>query len=115
MLVCLCMVVCLGAALPPLPPKPKRPHKSAAVHQGAGAAALISKLSVIVPPSPVTNTIVWQYPPGLVASNLWWNIEASTDLAHWSVLVSNASGASEVSVNKGAPLQVYRLSGRLSP
>lgn len=115
MLVCLCMVACLGASLPPLPPKPKLPHASAAVHQGAGAAALISKLAVIVPPSPTTNAIAWQYPPGLVASNLWWNIEASTDLAHWSVLVSNASGVCEVRVLRTEPARVYRLCGRMYP
>lgn len=32
-----------------MPPVPKRPHKSAAVHQGAGAAALIAKPKVVLP------------------------------------------------------------------
>lgn len=112
------ILVCLGAWLCPgqtVSPFPKRPNKSAAIHQGAGAAVLITKLAVIVPPSSRTNTIVWKYPPGIVASNLWWNVESSTDLRTWSVLVSNASGVYAVNVTKTAPLRAYRIAGRLSP
>ena len=101
-----------GSTVPPLP---KRPHKSAVVTQGDGAAKLVAKAVVIVPPSPTTNTIAWQYPPDVVASNLWWNIEATTDLRTWTVLVTNATGASEITVNKATPLQAYRLSARLTP
>jgi hypothetical protein len=112
------IVVCLGVWVcpgQPVPPFPKRPNQSAVIHQGAGSAALISKLAVIVPPSPRTNTIVWKYPTGIVASNLWWNVESSTDLRTWSVLVSNATGPAEVRVKRTDPPGFYRLAGRLSP
>ena len=107
------VLLCVAASLPL---RPKVPHKSAAVHQGAGAAALIAKLAVIVPPAPTTNIIVWQYPPSIVASNLWWNIEqAPNPIGPWTVLVTNATGACEIIVNKAEPLRAYRLSGRLLP
>ena len=94
------------------PPLPKRPHKSAAVHQGAGAAALIKPMVVTVPK---TNVIVWQYPATINPSNYWWDIQTSTNLQTWSVLVTNASGEIVVTVKKTVPLQVYRLSAKLSP
>ena len=97
---------------PPSPPTPKRPHTSSAVHQGAGAAALVKPMMTT---RPTTNAIVWQYPVGLNPSNAWWNIELSTDLKNWSVLISNASGEATVNVKKSQPLQVYRLSGRFAP
>jgi len=104
----------IGAALtPPLPPVPKRNHVSAAVHQGAGAAKLIAK--AIIPAPPTTNTFVWQYPPGIDPSSRWWNIEASSDLATWLVISSNASGPSEVRVKRTDPPGFFRLAGRLSP
>lgn len=99
------------AMVPPVPAI-KRSHKSAAVHQGAGAVRLISK---VVLPATMTNTFVWQYPPGVAAENLWWNIEASSDLAHWSVVISNASGPGEVRVKRTDPPGFFRLSGRSSP
>lgn len=103
----------IGAALtPPLPPVPKRNHVSAAVHQGQGAAKLIAK--AVLPPAPTTNTIAWQYPPGIDPSARWWNVETSTDLTTWSVLVSNATGEASINVSKSQPLQAFRLSGRLS-
>lgn len=45
------LLACLSASVAMVPPVPtvKRPHKSAAVHQGAGAAKLISKAVVVVP------------------------------------------------------------------
>ena len=94
------------------PPLPKRPHKSAAVHQGAGAAALLLKPLAVVP---ATNLIVWEYPASINPSNCWWDIQTSTDLQNWSVLVSNASGVTTVNWNKSEPLRVYRLSAKLSP
>lgn len=103
-------LACLGAMLPPFIP---RPHKSSAVHQGAGALALISRYPALS--SPTTNSFLWQYPPGINPSNFWWNIEVSTDLVHWSVLVSNASGEyADTSVRTNS-LRVYRISGRLEP
>jgi hypothetical protein len=102
--------LCLGASLPPAPPASHRPHKSAAVHQGAGAARLIAK---IVPSVSITNTFTWQY--SVNPSNYWWNIESSTDLKTWTTLVTNASGPYSVNVNKSQPLSIYRLRARLSP
>ena len=117
MLVCLCCVVCLGAALPPIPPKPKLPpkkrhYKSGEVPRGTGAKALISKVSI---PVSRTNVFLWTFPQGLHPEIYFWNIEQSTDLAHWSVLVSNASGVSEVRVLRTEPARVYRLCGRMYP
>jgi hypothetical protein len=102
------------AMVPPLPDV-KRPHKSAAVHQGRAALDQISKPKLSVLPSPTTNTFAWQYPPDIAASDMWWNIESSTDLRNWSVLVSNASGVCEVNVKKTDALRAYRISGRVSP
>lgn len=42
------LIVALAASAA-FPPIPKRPHKSAAVHQGAGAALLIAKLAPAQP------------------------------------------------------------------
>ena len=98
-------------APPPLPPAPKRPHKSAAVHQGDGAAKLLVKPMVAV--GPTTNTITWRY--DVNPSNYWWNIESSTDLKNWSVLISNASGVEAVNLKKSEALRAYRLSARVSP
>ena len=100
------------AALPPIPII-KRPHKSAAVERGAGATKLISK--IVPAPGPTTNTSVWIYPPSINPSNLWFNIEASSDLQNWSVLISNASGPGEVRVKRTDPPGFYRLCGRPSP
>ena len=100
--------------VPPIPPVPARPHKSAAIHQGAGAAALIVKPLIITLVS-LTNSVVWQYPPSVNPSNLWWNIESSTDLYHWEVAISNASGQSAINVKPTEPLRVFRLSGRTQP
>jgi hypothetical protein len=111
--VLVCLVAWAGhGATPPSPPVPKRPHKSAAIHQGAGAAKLISK---IVPSISRTNTFTWLYPPGLDPSQFWWNIESSTDLKNWTVLVTNASGPYSVNVNKSTPLSIYRLRAKLTP
>lgn len=107
---CWLCLLCVAATLPPIP---KLPHKSAAVHQGAGAKALIAPMP---PPAvPVTNTFLWQYPAAINPSNFWWNIEASTDLRTWSVAVSNASGVNTVIVNKNEPVRTFRLSGRMNP
>ena len=109
-LVAILILLCLGM-VPPVPTV-KRAHKSAAVHQGAGAARLISKA---VLPTTTTNTFVWQYPPGIVEANWFWNIEASSDLSNWIVLISNASGPGEVRVKRTDPPGFYRLSGRSLP
>lgn len=107
----LAVLFCVAATVPPVP-KLKQHHRSAAVERGAGAKALIKPMVVAVP---VVNTFVWQYPSSVNPSNLWWNIETSSDLRSWSVAVSNASGVTTVNVNKQQPLQVYRLAGRLTP
>lgn len=88
-------------------------HKSAAVERGAGAAKLIAKTAPA--PSPETNVSVWQYPPSINPSNLWFNIEASSDLKNWSVVISNASGPGEIHVKRTDPPGFFRLAGRLSP
>lgn len=102
-------LLCLAATIPPIP---KANHRSASIHQGAAAAKLLIKPSIVTPRD---TLIVWQYPPSINSSNYWWNIETSTDLKRWSVLVSNASGDASVTVGKSKPLRVYRLSGRLNP
>lgn len=96
-----------------LPPAPKRPHRSAAIHQGAGALALLKQAPP--PQPPVSRTIDWVYPPGINPSALWWNVESSTDLRHWIVVITNASGNNSLTVNKAEPLRAFRLSGRSQP
>jgi hypothetical protein len=115
MKIALAILALLCVAMVPPVPNVKRPHKSAAVHQGRAAMDQIAKPKLIVLPRPTTNSLAWQYPPVVVAADMWWNIESSTDLRKWSVLVSNASGVCEVNVKKTEPLRAYRLSGRLSP
>ena len=102
-------LVCVAAMVAPTPPKPpKTPPKPAPEQQGASVV-------VIVPPSPRTNIIAWKYPAGLVPSNYWWNVESSTDLRHWSVVIRNATGAYQVTAKKTDRLRAYRISGRLTP
>ncbi len=106
-------VLCLGATLPPSPPISHRNHKSAAVHQGAGAAKLIAK---IVPSVLRTNTFTWLYPTGVNPSQFWWDIQQATSPdGPWSTLVTNASGAFDVHVNKSQALSIYRLRAKLTP
>lgn len=102
---------CATAGLPPIPHK--RAKRVVPQTQGAGAKALLVPLPP--PISPGTNVIVWQYPKSINPTDLWWNLEASADLKVWAVVVSNASGAATVNVNKSDPLRIYRLSGRLQP
>lgn len=108
------MLLCVAAMLPPTMPKVKRLHRPIVeTTQGAGAAKLIAK---VVLPMPRTNVIVWQYPTWLNPSNYFWNIETSTSVAGpWTVLVTNASGAFEVTANKQEPLRIYRLAINSSP
>jgi len=54
---CLCSVLLCGFT-PPLPPLPPTNHISAAIQQGAGAAALISKPKLVVPPTTHTNRLL---------------------------------------------------------
>ncbi len=106
-------ILCLGSALPPLPPAPKRNHKSAEVERGAGAKSLIAKLVAL--PGPRTNTIAWLYPPGVNPSQFWWDIQQATSPdGPWSTLVTNASGAFDVHVNKSQALSIYRLRAKLT-
>jgi hypothetical protein len=101
---------CLAASPPPVP---RLKHRHAqGVTQGAGALALIKRTAVL---QPRVVTIDWQYPPGLEPANFFWNVEGSTDLKMWSVIITNASGVNTVTVNRNEPLRVFRLSGRLSP
>jgi hypothetical protein len=111
----LAILVLLCVAMVPPVPTVKHTHQSAAVHQGRAALDQLAKAKLIVLPAPTTNAFAWQYPPGVVAANLWWSVEASSDLANWSVLVSNATGPGEVRVKRTDPPAFYRLSGRLSP
>lgn len=103
-------LLCVAASIPSLP---KVRHKSAAVTQGMGAAKLISK---VVLPTRMTNSFAWKYPPGVDSAALWWNIEqADSAKGPWTVLVTNASGACEVTVNRSEPLHLYRLALKLEP
>jgi hypothetical protein len=99
-------------APPPLPVA-KKHYRSGEVARGAGAAKLIAKAAPLAPPH--TNSITWLYPANLNPSNFWWNVEASTDLTNWVVVITNASGTCEVTVNRNEALRIYRLSGRFSP
>jgi hypothetical protein len=103
-------LICV-AMVPPVPSV--KHHKSAAMERGAGATKLIAKIAP--KPTPTTNTTVWLYSPSINPLNLWFNIEASSDLAHWSVVVSNASGPGEVRVKRTDPPGFFRLAGRSSP
>jgi hypothetical protein len=110
-----CAMVWAGHSFTP-PPIPvfKHPHKSAAVHQGAGASKLIAKIVLV--PTLRTNSIPWLYPPGVVASAFWWDIQqAAAPTGPWTVLVTNASGAFDVHVNKYESLRIYRLSAKVHP
>ena len=109
----LAILALLCVAMVPPVPTVNRPHKSAAVHQGAGAAKLIAK--AVIPSPPTTNIFSWQFAPGTTPSNLWFNIESSSDLAHWSVVISNATGPGEVRVKRTDPPGFFRLAGRISP
>jgi hypothetical protein len=99
------------AAMPPNPPK-SRHYKSGEVPRGAGSRALIAK---VVIPVARTNAFLWKFPEGLHPESYFWNIEASSDLANWTVVISNASGATEVRVKRTDPPGFYRLCGRPSP
>ena len=114
-LICGCALTALFGIGAMIPPGHRQNHRSPAIHQGAGALALISQSAAVLPPSSTTNIITWKYPPGIVPSNFWWNIESSTDLRHWSVVIRNATGAYKVTANKIDRLRVYRLSGRILP
>lgn len=103
-------MLCVAATLPPLV---KVGHKSAALTQGMGAKALIAK--VVLPAAPRTNVFEWRYPPGLNAQSYFWDIQTSTDLKTWTTIITNASGACEVTVNRTEALRLYRLALKLSP
>jgi hypothetical protein len=111
----LAILALLCVAMVPPVPTVKHAHKSAAVHQGRAALDQIAKSKLIVLPVPTTNTFVWRYPPGVMAANWFWNVEASRDMKSWSVLISNATGSGEVRVKRTDPPGFYRLSGRSSP
>jgi hypothetical protein len=111
----LAILAMLCVAMVPPVPTVKRAHQSAAVHQGRAALDLIAKPKLIVLPAPTTNSFDWRYPPSVVAANWFWNVEASSDLSHWSVVVSNATGPAEVRVKRTDPPGFYRLCGRPSP
>lgn len=110
-----------GATPPPLPPVPVRPatnHVSAAVQQGAGAAALLAGIKAKPAIAPVTtyrtNIIVWKYPPQWNPSNFWWNVLTATNIhGPWTVAVSNATG-SVIVTNNHEPLRMWRLQGRVT-
>jgi hypothetical protein len=99
--------------VPPMPPEKRKSIKAAT--QGSGALALIAKPKIAIAPLPTTNTFAWKYPSGINPSNYWWDVQASVDFQNWSTVVTNASGASEVTVKKTDPLRVYRLSRKLTP
>lgn len=102
-------LLCIAATIPPLP----KHYRSGEVPRGAGASKLIAKVTVT---QPWTNTFTWQYPASIDPASMWWNIEQATSVkGPWSVLISNATGAAEVTVDRKDALRVYRLSGRISP
>jgi len=78
-----------------------------------GAAKLIAK---IVPSVSITNTFTWIYHPDLDPASMWWDIQQATSPnGPWITLVTNASGAFDVHVNKSQPLMIYRLRAKLTP
>ena len=105
-------------SIPPLPPLKKKPLRASAsslTTKGAGAFALITKAAVIAPPALRTNTFPWRYPAAINPGNLWWNLETTTNLRTWSVIVSNATGDFTLTNNKTPGLRAYRLVGRANP
>ena len=83
--------------------------------QGDGAKALLkhpkpaAQLRVVIVPGK-TNVFTWRYPRG--ATNYWWNLEGSTNLKNWVVIVSNVSGDLAVNATRRDPMKLYRLIGR---
>ena len=101
------------------PPLPKvkavnRKFRTSQSHQGAAAAVSIAKAAA-VPPVWRTNVILWRYPSGIDPNALWWNIEASTNLRHWFVVRSNATGDLTIVNDKAQRMRVFRLVGRKDP
>lgn len=63
-------LICVAAMLPPSPPKAKKLHRPIVeTTQGAGAAKLIARVNIVIPPS---KSLVWDYSPN--ADNPWSNV-----------------------------------------
>lgn len=107
-------LLCVSATPPPLPKVKKVYRPATGVTKGAGAAALIAKPLAVSTNKPKEWTINWQYRQSLVASNYWWNLEASTDMRKWSVLQSNVTGTVTVTNKPSERFRAFRLSGRLT-
>jgi hypothetical protein len=93
-----------GAALetPPLPPEPKAPHRSAAVSQGAGAAALIVRKAVVLPPALFTNHLwlIWDAPVNDNLNLIWvvWDCARQVDLTNYFEVQAQTNGAGDWAV-----------------
>ena len=112
-------LACIAAAVPPMPKIPRH-YRHAEITQGDGALDLIrpvpAKPGFMAIPLPISHIFTWRYPASINPSNYFWNIEQATSpLGPWSVVVSNATGATNLFIQKNEPLRIYRLSGRLVP
>jgi hypothetical protein len=98
-------------APPPLPPVPKRPHKSAAVHQGAGAAALIVKRAPAVVSKlafSANRKLVWDWAPN--PGNQWTNVvfvvrsnsTLSTPRGSWPIFRVVSTNSCALAINQSA-------------
>jgi len=103
-------VLCLGASLPPTPPISHRPHKSAAVHQGAGAAKLIAKAVPKVSKVTIkTRSMVWDWTPN--TGNPWSNMVfvvvsntvPSTPRSAWPVYAVVTTNSCPLTINPSVP------------
>ena len=107
-----------GQSSPPPLPKVMAVHRKVRITQttqGAGAAALIAKAAIVIPPVARTNVMAWRYPSTINPNALWWNLEASTNMRQWSLVQSNATGSLTVTNNRAERMRVFRLVGRVNP
>ena len=105
----------LAVEMPPMPPVN---HKSAAVHQGAGAQALLSGLKAQSKPklAPLTGrTLVWDWTPD--ASNSWkqvvFVVRSNNSLANprltWPVMVIVRTNSLPITINKSIPAAFFTV------
>lgn len=97
------VLLCLGLSGPPLAPVPKRPHKSAAVHQGRGALDLIAKAPrAAVAPS---VRLDWDYtgdPTSIVFNVRCLKGPLAAPAASWPIVATVTSNACVFPLDKAA-------------
>lgn len=91
--------------------------KPIAVPLPGGGSKIITSSAIepIFRPSAARLALVpWRYdlPQGTVASNYFWNMERSTDLKNWSMMVSNMVGDGPIIDTTSHRMEFFRLKGR---